>query len=341
MTQSLEKIGFYTLSDERARNASVDSQMMRGEIIITEYCNFKCPYCRGLKPEVFGDRAQRQLSLAEVASIIDSWSTNASGLPIKNIRFSGGEPTLHKNIREIVAYAKTRGVERIAISSNGASPTALYHELIDLGVNDFSISLDACCSEVGDKMAGGVKGAFDKVAHNIKVISARTYVTVGVVMTPENIAGLIETIKFADSLGVSDIRIISAAQWNKPLPDLDQIPAEILAKYPILRYRVEHFRQGINVRGLTPADPRQCGLTLDDSVVAGTFHYPCVIYMREGGSPIGPIGPDMRKERAAWYARHDCFADPICRNNCLDVCVDYNRRFQEAHAIPSAASAHS
>lgn len=325
---SLEKIGFYTLSDERVRGASVDSQMMRGEIIITEYCNFSCPYCRGLKPEIFGDRAQKQLSLQEVKNIIDLWSSNASGKPIKNIRFSGGEPTLHKNIREIVAYAKAKGVERIAISTNGASPTQLYYDLIELGVNDFSISLDACCSEVGDKMAGGVKGAFAKVAANIKAISARTYVTVGVVMTPENISGLIETIVFADSLGVSDIRIISAAQWNKALPDLDKIPSGILAKYPILRYRVAHFRDGVNVRGISDEDSKRCGLALDDSVIAGDYHFPCVIYMREGGAAIGRVGPEMRKDRQAWSLSHNCHADKICKNNCLDVCVDYNRKFQ-------------
>lgn len=327
MTPSLEKIGFYTLSDERARLASVDSQMMRGEIIITENCQFSCPYCRGLKPEVFAGRAQKQMSLDEVKRVIDLWSTNASGKPIKNIRFSGGEPTLHRNLREMVSYAKERGVERIAISTNGASATDLYHDLIDRGANDFSISLDACCAEVGDKMAGNVKGAFDKVAHNIKVISSRTYVTVGVVMTPENIAGLIETIKFADSLGVSDIRIISAAQWNEPLPGLNQIPSAILTKYPILRYRVSHFSKGVNVRGIGPDDPHRCGLALDDSVVAGGQHYPCVIYMREGGSPIGPVGPEMRADRAVWSATHSTIADPICRNNCLDVCVDYNRKF--------------
>jgi cyclic pyranopterin phosphate synthase len=209
----LEQIGFYTLSDYRAEHASVDSQMMRGEIIITEYCNFRCPYCRGLKPEVFGDRPQKQLSLDEVKLVIDSWCSGPSGLPIKNIRFSGGEPTLHKDIVEIIAYAKLRGVERIAISTNGASKTELYHKLIDAGANDFSISLDACCAEVGDKMAGGVKGAFEKVIHNIREISARTYVTVGVVLTPENISEVVGTIELAHNLGVSDIRIITAAQF--------------------------------------------------------------------------------------------------------------------------------
>ena len=43
----LEDIGFYTLSDSRARNASENSPLWRCELLITSQCNFKCPYCRG------------------------------------------------------------------------------------------------------------------------------------------------------------------------------------------------------------------------------------------------------------------------------------------------------
>ena len=42
MTDKLENIGFYTLSDERAANTSDTSPMQRCEIILTDRCNFKC-----------------------------------------------------------------------------------------------------------------------------------------------------------------------------------------------------------------------------------------------------------------------------------------------------------
>jgi len=43
----LEDIGFYTLSDERAKNTSINTSLKRCEILITDKCNLKCPYCRG------------------------------------------------------------------------------------------------------------------------------------------------------------------------------------------------------------------------------------------------------------------------------------------------------
>jgi hypothetical protein len=101
------------------------------------------------------------------------------------------------------------------------------------------------------------------------------------------------------------------------------LPPGMLDKYPILRYRIGNAVNG--VRGLCESDPRRCRLVLDDSAVAGRYHYPCIIYLREHGNPIGQVGPQMRTERAEWSRTHDVYADPICRENCLDVCVAYNR----------------
>lgn len=323
----LEDIGFYTLSDERAKNTSENSQMKRCEMIINEQCNFKCPYCKGLAKDVFENRIKKQLSLEEIKRNIDFWCENE---PLENIRFSGGEPTLHKDIIEIVKYAKSKGINRIAISTNGSSRQKQYQALIDAGCNDFSISLDAADSETGDLMAGNITGAWSKVVENIKYISSRTYVTTGVVLEPSNVTNFIEIVKFASSLGVSDIRVIPSAQWNQPLEELSNLPKEILEKHPILKYRVGNFLIGKRIRGLVEGDATSCPLVLDDSVIAGNNHYPCVIYMREQGNPIGEVCSNMRKVRKDWFEKTNPHDDPICKKNCLDVCVDYNKKAELA-----------
>jgi len=321
----LEEIGFYTLSDNRVKHTSENSQMQRCEMIITEYCNFKCPYCRGLKSYIYGNRKIKQLSLEEIKKNIDYWCEDK---PLKNIRFSGGEPTLHPNIIDIVKYCKYKKIERIAISTNGSNNVKLYLDLIEAGCNDLSISLDASCASDGDMLAGNIPESWNKVIKNISILSQLTYVTVGIVLLPENIDRTIDTIKLAYSLKVSDIRIISAAQWNQPIPRLNEIPKNIIDKYPILRYRVKHFKEGRNVRGIRKNDYHHCALLLDDSIIAGDYHFPCIIYMREGGNPIGKVSVNMRQERKKWFDNHNTFKDPICRNNCLDVCIDYNNKYR-------------
>lgn len=315
--ENIKEIGFYTLSDERAKNTSLESRLMRCELILTDACNFKCPYCRGLREDLKGT-----MKYEDARKTVELWAKDK----LKNIRFSGGEPTLYPNIVELVKYTKSLGIERIAMSTNGFSSMELYKQLIDAGVDDFSISLDACCSTYGDAMAGGVKGAWEKVIKNIKEISKLTYVTVGVVVTEETLPELNDTIKFADSLGVSDIRIISAAQFNKVLDAAKYVDADILKKHPILKYRIENINNGRNVRGIKETNTHKCPLVLDDMAVVNGYHFPCIIYMREQGDYIGKVGENMRQERYEWFKNHDTYKDKICRGNCLDVCIDYNEK---------------
>lgn len=316
MVNDLKDIGFYTLSEERVKTASASSPLSRCEIVLTARCNFRCPYCR----HVGGP----DLDYVKAFDTVSRWA--ADGL--KNIRFSGGEPTLYPHLPNLVTAAKTFGVERIAVSTNGSASQRVYDSLIACGVNDFSVSLDACCAEDGDKMAGGIKGAWDVVTENIRYLSSKVYTTVGIVLTDANVGTVNEIIRFADGLGVADIRVIPAAQDGDKLKNIE-VDADLMAKYPILRYRVQNIQEGRPVRGLHEGDSRRCGLILDDMAVNGGKHFPCIIYMREGGDPIGNVGPNMRAERHDWHVSHDTHCDPICKANCLDVCVDYNNRFEK------------
>lgn len=314
----LEEIGFYTLSDNRARCANSSTPLSRCELVLTSRRNFNCPYCRRIGGE--------DMKYEDAANIVKMWAKDG----LKNIRFSGGEPTLYNGILELVSLAKDLGIERIAISSNGSARQEVYQELIYLGVNDFSISLDACCAEDGDKMSGGIKGSWNKVIKNIKFLSERVYTTVGVVLTDDNIENINDIIKFADSLNVSDIRVIPAAQKGQKLNSAI-VDDALLNKYPILKYRINNMNNGLNVRGLKDSDSKKCGLVLDDMAINHNKHYPCIIYMRESGKEIGELSPNIRKEREEWYKTHNTHEDKICKMNCLDVCVQYNNNYERFH----------
>ena len=311
----LEDIGFYTLSDERAKNTSITSPLWRCELILTDNCNFKCPYCRGMRSD-----CQGTFSLEDAKKVIDYWTNEG----LRNVRFSGGEPMLYPHLDYLVKRAHDRGVERIAISTNGSFPLERYVKLVGYGLNDISISLDACCVAVGDKMTGGATGSWSKVVSNIRELSKITYVTVGMVFTEENIEDCKESVMFADSLGVSDIRVIPSAQYNEVLTKLASLDSDVLDKYPILKYRIKNILHDRHARGIQKSDCHRCWLAMDDMAIAGKYHFPCIIYLREQGKPIGGISDKIREERKFWLETHDTHTDPICRKNCLDVCIDYN-----------------
>lgn len=311
----LEEIGFYTLEDRRTKFTSSTSPLWRCELLLTSRCNFNCVYCR--------KRNTPDISLDEAKKVVDYWASEE----LKNIRFSGGEPTIHPYLLDLIQYTKSKkSIQRIALSTNGSAEKTFYKELIKSGVNDFSISLDACCSSTGDSIAGR-KGSWDHVIKMIEYISRFTYTTVGIVVFDKNQEQLEEIINLAINLGVNDVRIISAAQWNQNL----KLNISLLKRwqYPILGYRINNMEKGRNVRGIKISDNHKCPLVLDDMAVENGHHYPCIIYLREKGNPIGKLGKNTRKERERWYQNHNCFEDKICRENCLDVCIDYNNKVRE------------
>jgi len=322
--KKLENIGFYTLNDERARCVNTETPLQRCELILTNSCNFSCDYCRG---PAEGYNVTKRLDQAK--SIVDTWAE----ANLKNIRFSGGEPTIWRNLVDLVKYTKSKGVQRIALSTNGSASYIKYLELIEAGVNDLSISLDACCASTGDEMSG-VDGSWKVVTDNIRALSKICYVTVGVVLTPTNMDDLNGIIKYAsEDLGATDIRIISAAQWDAKFKNLF-VEDSLLNKHPILKYRVENFRNGVDVRGIGEEDNHSCPLVLDDMAVNGSDHFPCIIYMREHGKAIGSMNKsitEIRKDRESWFRNHNTFKDDICRSNCLDVCVDYNNKVRDTN----------
>lgn len=314
MSPRLDDIGFYTLSEHRAEQISAKSPLWRCEMILTDRCNFKCSYCRGVKSEYQGD-----IPFMDASRILSQWQSNG----LKHVRFSGGEPTLYPDLERLVIRA-AKTCDRVAVSTNGSADLNTYGWLVYAGVSDFSVSLDACCAATGDAMAGK-KGAWDQVIENISWLAPKVYTTVGVVLTEKNQSEVTRIVQLAHDLGVADIRLIPAAQSGQTMsvPDISQ---DILNAHPILKYRVTNLRMGVDVRGLKNGNNHHCPLVLDDITVIGDDHYPCPIYMREQGQPIGKH-TDMatvRQARYEWFINHDTYADSICRENCLDVCRQFN-----------------
>src|ERR1039457_2954874 len=238
----LDGIGFYTLTEERAANASLHSRLVRAEILLSARCNFHCPYCRGV--------GGPDMDFAVVSSLLQRLIDNR----LFGVGFSGGEPTLYRRLPELVRQARDGGVIWRAVSTNGSLPWRKYQELLEAGVNDFSVSLDACCAADGDRMSGS-KGLWGRTVQTIRLLSEQTYVTVGVVLTEDNIAQASEIVAFAAELGVSDIRVIPAAQHSAVLPSVEVAP-ELLERFPILRYRLDNLNHGRQVRGLSESDSR-------------------------------------------------------------------------------------
>jgi len=138
-------------------------------------------------------------------------------------------------------------------------------------------------------------------------------------------SSLNERLKKLSEFKIKDIKIMSLSSSSDIL-DVDNIYPDLLNRHPFLNWRVSNFRNGINIRGLSDADCSKCYLTLDDVTIAGEHHYPCNVYFREGGKPIGSVNRFMMQDRFDWFAKTSTKHDPICNRMCMDLLRTYNNR---------------
>jgi molybdenum cofactor biosynthesis enzyme MoaA len=225
------------------------------------------------------------------------------------------------------------GVQGIAISTNGSADMSFYEALVRAGVNDFAVSCDTNDMVVGKALAGVKRDdTWLKVITNIRAMSKLAYVNLGITINALNCNDVPEILAFTDDLGVADMKLSTATSWNRIIQRLGEVPQDLLARHPILRYRVNGFLAGRNVRGLREGvDCHRCPLVQDDIILVDGHHYPCLVYAREKGQPIGTLKDvaEMREERRAWQASRDTHTDPICKPMCMDIFMDCNNRITE------------
>lgn len=132
------------------------------DIETTNRCNLMCTFCDKqpfLGPEDFG-----MLDMDLFRKIIDE----AAGHQLWGLKLSyRGEPLLHKQIVEMVAYAKQKGVLDIYFNTNGMLLSAKKsRELIEAGLDRISISIEGVDAAAYEQARVGAK--FDIVRRNIE-----------------------------------------------------------------------------------------------------------------------------------------------------------------------------
>src|SRR5574342_114838 len=132
----------------------VDSQ---GRVIaylrlsLTDRCNFRCEYCSPAEYEDGG----RLLTRPEIARLAATFGK----LGVRRIRLTGGEPTLRKDVVEIVRDLEaTPGIEEVALTTNGHRLRDLARPLRQAGLKNLNVSVDTLDEARLHRISG--RGAF-------------------------------------------------------------------------------------------------------------------------------------------------------------------------------------
>jgi cyclic pyranopterin phosphate synthase len=198
-------------------------------ISVTERCQFRCPYCRPESGEEPCDAAPDYLTAKEIGRV----ARVLSGLGIKTVRFTGGEPLLRRDLAQIVGAVREVGVTDLALTTNAALLTLKRaKELAEAGLKRINISFDTLDENRFKRLSGGAPMA--PVLAGIEAVgeSGMRLKTNTVVLRDENESELLDIARFVWARGGVP-RFIEVMPMGAGA-DLTMVPAvEILAKFDI------------------------------------------------------------------------------------------------------------
>ncbi len=105
---------------------------------ITDVCNFRCNYC--LPDGYQCDNDRDFLSLPEIKRIARAFGEMGT----EKIRITGGEPSLRKDLPQIIATCKqTKNIKKVAITTNGYKLPEHFANWYDAGIDAINVSIDS------------------------------------------------------------------------------------------------------------------------------------------------------------------------------------------------------
>ena len=124
-------------------------------ISVIDRCNFRCPYCM---PEDDYPRDHRFLSKAQRLRFeeIERLARIFSGLGVRKLRLTGGEPLLRRELPELVRQlAGIEGIDDLAMTTNGSLLPASVRALRDAGLQRITLSVDTLDADAYRRLSGG------------------------------------------------------------------------------------------------------------------------------------------------------------------------------------------
>lgn len=176
----------------------------------TIFCNLRCTHC----DRTFWDKPNMAMDFDHFKIVIDKMpfiaSINLQGL---------GEPTLNKDIFNMVKYAKSKGMEIGFFSNATLINDKVANNIVESGLDYINISLDGASKEVYEKIRVGAH--YDRVIENIKRLVAvrgnkeKPHIAIWFVGLESNYHEVPNLVKLAKELGINHVNVQSAHSWGK------------------------------------------------------------------------------------------------------------------------------
>ena len=209
-------------------------------------CNNNCLFCAQADNKSYGNPSVDDL-IAEM--------TKASEYCNKVI-FTGGEPTIRKDILTLIKRAKALGFERLQLQSNvrRLSSREFCCDLISAGINEFAPSLHGHNQELHD-MHTCRPGSFSETTKALENLGElKQYVITNTVITSYNYKFLPDIARLLLSYGVAQIQFAYVHSVGNGQTNMDRLAPKMTMVLPYLFTALQTALEG-NIKCMAEAFP--------------------------------------------------------------------------------------
>ncbi|MBW6389902.1 pyrroloquinoline quinone biosynthesis protein PqqE [Billgrantia antri] len=183
---------------------------------LTYRCPLKCVFCSN--PVDFERYGEEELSTAEWKRVM----REARDLGAMQIGFSGGEPTLRKDLETLVAEANELGYYTNLITSGIGLTSRRLAALKEAGLKHIQLGFQSSDRQTANWLAG--VDSFDRKLAMAREIKAHGFpMVLNVPITRHNIAQIPEIIELASSLGMEYLELANVQYYNWALLNRDEL----------------------------------------------------------------------------------------------------------------------
>jgi PqqA peptide cyclase len=174
---------------------------------LTHRCPLQCPYCSN---PLDLERGNNEMSTEEWRRAI----LEAAALGCMQIHFSGGEPTIRRDLEDLVAEATAASLYTNLITSGVLCDRNRLERLAAAGLEHVQLSFQDTTSEIGDRIGGYAGGHEKKRAFAQAVIDVGLPLTANYVVHRQNLHHLDAMIDMAAEIGARRVEIANVQYYG-------------------------------------------------------------------------------------------------------------------------------
>lgn len=309
--------------------SAIPSAPYRMDLAVTYRCNNDCQHCYNARP-----RNYPEMEIEQWQRIIDKiWD-----LGIPHVVFTGGEPTLYRDLPALIAYAENKGLIT-GLNTNGRklADQAYLASLINAGLDHVQITFESHNPDIHNRMVVSQQAWGETVAGLKNALNAQLYLMTNTTLLTHNSPTIKETLNFLADLGVPTIGLnaliyagkgknVGSGLQESDLPALLEVARKItesrgqrLIWYTPTQYcHFNPLQLDLGIKGCTAALYNMCVEPNGDVIPCQSYYHSLGNFLEKPWKEIweAPLAVQLRHRTNIPEGCKTCDFLPECGGGC-------------------------